>query len=60
MGTNSDRNTASFIGGYTSTVADQFVRTCIRPQENGYKTGARLTYGCDGSHNSYMIRPVNR
>jgi beta-galactosidase len=36
----SDRNTASFIGNYTSAVKDQFVHY-IRPQENGYKTGTR-------------------
>jgi beta-galactosidase len=35
-----DRNTASYIGQYSSTVADQFVQY-IRPQENGYKTDAR-------------------
>lgn len=36
----SDRNTASFISTYTSTVTDQFTKY-IRPQENGYKTDAR-------------------
>lgn len=37
----SDRNTTSFIGDYTSSVADQFVWSYIRPQENGYKTDVR-------------------
>ena len=32
-----DRNTAAFIGHYTSTVDEQFV-PYVRPQENGYKT----------------------
>jgi beta-galactosidase len=36
----SDRNTASFIGNYTSSVSDQFTHY-IRPQENGYKTDTR-------------------
>lgn len=36
-----DRNTASFIGKYTSTVTDQFTDGYIRPQENGYKTDVR-------------------
>lgn len=37
----SDRNTASFIGLYSSTVAEQFTANYIRPQENGYKTDVR-------------------
>ena len=36
----SDRNTSSFIGIYSSTVADQQV-DYIRPQENGNKTDVR-------------------
>ena len=36
----SDRNTASFIGKYTSTVDEQYV-AYIRPQENGNKTDVR-------------------
>ena len=36
-----DRNHASFVGIYESTVADQFVWEYIRPQENGYKTQVR-------------------
>lgn len=36
----SDRNTASFIGNYTSSVSEQFTHY-IRPQENGYKTDTR-------------------
>ncbi|MDD2611192.1 MAG: glycoside hydrolase family 2 TIM barrel-domain containing protein [Bacteroidales bacterium] len=35
-----DRNTASFIGLYKSTVADQYV-PYLRPQENGSKTDVR-------------------
>lgn len=37
----SDRKWASFIGDYSSTVADQFTWEYIRPQENGYKTDVR-------------------
>ena len=37
----SDRNTASFIGSYSSTVEEQFTANYIRPQENGYKTDVR-------------------
>jgi len=36
----SDRKTSSFIGQYTSTVAEQYV-AYIRPQENGNKTDVR-------------------
>lgn len=36
----SDRNSASHIGIYSSTVADQYV-PYTRPQENGYKTDVR-------------------
>ncbi len=36
----SDRNTASFIGKYTSTVDEQYV-AYIPPQENGNKTDVR-------------------
>jgi beta-galactosidase len=36
----SDRNTASFIGLYQSSVKDQYT-PYIRPQENGYKTDVR-------------------
>jgi beta-galactosidase len=36
----SDRNTASFIQIYNSTVSEQFTQY-IRPQENGYKTDTR-------------------
>ena len=36
-----DRNSASFVGLYQSTVKDQFVWEYIRPQENGYKTDVR-------------------
>lgn len=36
-----DRNTASFMGVYKQTVAEQFVENYIRPQENGYKTDVR-------------------
>ena len=36
----SDRNTASYLGEYNSTVKEQMVHY-IRPQENGYKTDAR-------------------
>jgi len=35
-----DRNTASFIGIYSSKVSDQYV-SYTRPQENGYKTDIR-------------------
>lgn len=35
-----DRNTASFVGKYNSTVADLYY-PYIRPQENGYKTDVR-------------------
>jgi beta-galactosidase len=46
----SDRNTASFINEYQSTVAKQFTNY-IRPQENGYKTNARwlLVINDDGT-----------
>lgn len=36
-----DRNTASFIGVYEQTAAEQFVKNYIRPQENGYRTDVR-------------------
>jgi beta-galactosidase len=36
----SDRNTASFLGIYNQTVAEQYTKY-IRPQENGYKTDVR-------------------
>jgi beta-galactosidase len=36
-----DRNTSSLLGIYQSTVAEQYVSTYIRPQENGYKTDVR-------------------
>lgn len=36
----SDRNTASFIGVYSSKVSQQYV-PYGRPQENGHKTGTR-------------------
>lgn len=36
----SDRKTASLIGLYSSSVADQYV-PYVRPQENGYKTDVR-------------------
>ncbi len=36
----SDRNTASFIGVYSSKVSEQYV-PYTRPQENGYKTDLR-------------------
>jgi beta-galactosidase len=36
-----DRNTASFMGEYHQTLADQFVSNYIRPQENGYRTDVR-------------------
>jgi beta-galactosidase len=36
----SDRNTASFIGRYSSTAKEQYT-AYIRPQENGYKTDVR-------------------
>ncbi len=35
-----DRNTAAYVGVYSSTVWDQYV-PYIRPQENGYKTDTR-------------------
>ena len=35
-----DRNTASFVGLYTSTVTDQF-QEYVRPQDNGCKTDVR-------------------
>lgn len=36
-----DRNTASLLGIYQSTVAEQLTWNYIRPQENGYKTDVR-------------------
>jgi len=35
-----DRNTAAFVGHYTSTVTEQYF-PYVRPQENGYKTDTR-------------------
>ena len=35
-----DRNTAAFVGHYTSTVTEQYF-PYARPQENGYKTDTR-------------------
>lgn len=35
-----DRNKGTFVGRYTSTVADQYFNY-VRPQENGYKTEVR-------------------
>ncbi|MFL5772811.1 MAG: glycoside hydrolase family 2 TIM barrel-domain containing protein, partial [Flavisolibacter sp.] len=37
----SDRNTASFMGVYSDSVANQFTWSYIRPQEGGYKTDVR-------------------
>ncbi|MDF7813061.1 glycoside hydrolase family 2 TIM barrel-domain containing protein [Hymenobacter sp. YC55] len=37
----SDRNTAAFLGTYQDSVAGQFTRNYIRPQENGYHTDIR-------------------
>ncbi|WP_295620694.1 glycoside hydrolase family 2 TIM barrel-domain containing protein, partial [uncultured Intestinimonas sp.] len=38
-----DRNTASLVGLYQSTVAEQFVSKYLKPQENGNRTGIRWT-----------------
>lgn len=37
----SDRNTASFLGAYQDSVANQYANTYIRPQEAGYHTDVR-------------------
>lgn len=50
-----DRNQASFIGQYKSTVAEQYV-AYLRPQENGYKTDARWLELCN--NNGLGIRIV--
>lgn len=51
----SDRNTASFIGLYSSTVEEQFIANYIRPQENGYKTDVRWLKLTDDSGEGVLI-----
>ncbi|WP_281753541.1 glycoside hydrolase family 2 TIM barrel-domain containing protein [Neptunitalea chrysea] len=51
----SDRKWASFIGTYTSTVADEFTWGYIRPQENGYKTDVRWLTLTDDSGNGIKV-----
>ncbi|MEI7726604.1 MAG: glycoside hydrolase family 2 TIM barrel-domain containing protein [Bacteroidota bacterium] len=46
-----DRNTASFVGIYQSTVDDQFT-PYVRPQENGYKTDVRWITLENQKHNA--------
>jgi beta-galactosidase len=54
----SDRNTASFVGLYRSSVKDQFTWNYIRPQEAGYKTDARWFALTDQSGKGLMIEGV--
>lgn len=49
-----DRNTASFKGIYSSSVADQYV-AYTRPQENGYKTDVRWVTLTNNSGNGIEI-----
>jgi beta-galactosidase len=49
-----DRNTAAFLGIYTSDVADQYV-PYIRPQENGYKTDLRWLTLTDRTGNGLRV-----
>ena len=49
-----DRNTSSFIGIYSSTVADQYV-PYTRPQENGNKTDLRWFTLADANGNGLRI-----
>ncbi len=50
----SDRKTASFVGLYNSTVAEQYF-PYIRPQENGYKTDVRWMVLQDTAGKGMMI-----
>ncbi|OQD42436.1 beta-galactosidase [Croceivirga radicis] len=45
-----DRNTAAFLGTYSSTVKDQFWTAYVRPQETGYKTDVRWLTLTDASN----------
>jgi beta-galactosidase len=49
-----DRKSASFVGVYESTVADQYT-PYIRPQENGYKTDTRWLTLTDDSGNGLLF-----
>lgn len=51
----SDRNNASFLGIYTSSVAEQYV-PYIRPQENGYKTDVRWLKLVDDAGSGLKVR----
>ncbi len=50
-----DRNTASFVGVYSDTVKNMFVKTYIRPQENGYRTDVRWLKLTDEKGNGLLI-----
>jgi len=50
----SDRNTASFIGQYSSKVSDQYV-PYTRPQENGYKTDLRWLTLTDNQGKGFRV-----
>jgi beta-galactosidase len=53
----SDRNTASFLGVYSSKVADQYV-PYTRPQENGYKTDIRWITLTNGDGEGIRIEGI--
>jgi beta-galactosidase len=55
----SDRNTSSFIGIYSSTVAEQQF-DYIRPQENGNKTDVRWLTLTDKNGNGLKIRGLQK
>lgn len=50
-----DRNTASFLGVYQQTAAQQFVKNYIRPQENGYRTDVRWIHFFNTSNSGIRI-----
>jgi beta-galactosidase len=55
----SDRNTASFIGLYQSTVPEQYVNY-IRPQENGYKTDVRWVELQNNAGTTFRVEAIGQ
>jgi beta-galactosidase len=54
----SDRNTASFVGVYQQTAAEQFTVNYVRPQENGYKTDIRWVSFYDNNNNGVTVTGI--
>ncbi|MFT3823576.1 MAG: glycoside hydrolase family 2 TIM barrel-domain containing protein [Chitinophagaceae bacterium] len=53
-----DRNSASFIGIYSDSVANQFYKGYIRPQESGYKTDVRWLTLTNAQGKGLMIEGI--